>query len=108
MQATAGFVAECLTFLGAPRASLTAVYVLRVAKQIFWGPKSADPHFQHLPDAQGPEWVALIILVGVLVLFGVAPGIAIGPVDTATGPLLLRLGGLPGAGAGRSRSGLRS
>ena len=47
-------------------AFLTSVYVLRVAKQIFWGPKATDPHFQHLSDAQGPEWVALIILVGTL------------------------------------------
>src|SRR6266581_2114592 len=108
LPATAGFVAEFLTFLGAWQspfswwlfpgvigAFLTSVYVLRVAKQIFWGPQSADPHFQHLPDAQGPEWAALIILVFTLVLFGVAPGIAIGPVDTATVPLLIRLGVLP-------------
>jgi NADH-quinone oxidoreductase subunit M len=108
LPATAGFVAEFLTFLGAWQSAypwwlfpgvlgafLTSVYVLRVAKQIFWGPKAADPHFQHLPDAQGPEWAALIILVGTLVLFGVAPGIAIGPVDTATVPLLFRLGVLP-------------
>jgi len=47
---------------------------------------------QHLPDAQGPEWAALVILVFTLVLFGVAPSIAVGPVDTATVPLLLRLG----------------
>ena len=104
LPATAGFVAEFLTFLGAwtsdyrwwlfPAvigAFLTSVYVLRVAGQIFWGPKSADPHFQDLADAQGPEWAALGILVFVLVLFGVAPSIAIGPVDTATGPLLRRL-----------------
>src|SRR5438876_4279354 len=108
LPATAGFVAEFMTFLGALQSThpwwlfpavigafLTAVYVLRVTKQIFWGPKAADPHFQHLPDAQGPEWVALVLLVGTLVLFGVAPGIAIGPVDTATLPLLLRLGGAP-------------
>ena len=108
LPATAGFVAEFMTFLGAWQSThpwwlfpavigafLTAVYVLRVTKQIFWGPKAADPHFQHLPDAQGPEWVALVLLVGTLVLFGVAPGIAIGPVDTATLPLLLRLGGAP-------------
>jgi NADH:ubiquinone oxidoreductase subunit 4 (subunit M) len=69
--------------------------VLRVAKQIFWGAKSDDPHFQHLPDAKGPEWAAIGILVFVLVLFGVAPSIAIGPVDTATAPLLQRL--LPSA-----------
>ena len=76
-------------------AFLTSIYVLRVAKQIFWGPQATDPHFHDLPDAQGPEWAALVILVFVLVLFGVAPGIAIGPVDTATIPLLARLGVLP-------------
>ncbi|HVQ75977.1 MAG TPA: NADH-quinone oxidoreductase subunit M [Candidatus Binatia bacterium] len=105
LPATAGFVAEFLTFLGAWQsvhswwlfpgvlgAFLTSIYVLRVAKQIFWGPPSLDPHFQALPDARGPEWVALIILVFTLVLFGVAPGIAIGPVDTATVPILIRLG----------------
>jgi NADH:ubiquinone oxidoreductase subunit 4 (subunit M) len=52
---------------------------------------SDDPHFHHLPDAKGPEWAALGILVFVLVLFGVAPSIAIGPVDTATAPLLQRV-----------------
>ena len=99
---TSGFVAEILTFMGAWRSDfrwwlvpavagtfLTAVYVLRVAKQIFWGPPS--PHFHHLEDARGPEWVALIILVGVLVLFGCVPGIALVPVDTATVPLLSRI-----------------
>ncbi|MEK7447087.1 MAG: NADH-quinone oxidoreductase subunit M [candidate division NC10 bacterium] len=108
LPATAGFVAEFLTLLGAWQsrhpwwlfpgvlgAFLTSIYVLRVAKQIFWGPQATDPHFHDLPDAQGPEWAALVLLVFVLVLFGVAPGIAIGPVDTATIPLLARLGVLP-------------
>jgi NADH-quinone oxidoreductase subunit M len=109
LPATAGFVAELLTFMGAWRSAhpawlfpavagtfLTAVYVLRVTKQIFWGPPS--PHFHyledahgHLEDARGPEWVALVILVGVLVIFGMVPGLAIGPVDTATVPLLARI-----------------
>ncbi len=106
LPATAGFVAEFLTFLGTWNSNyswwlfpavigafLTAIYVMRAAKQIFWGPRSGDPHFQNLPDAQGPEWVALGILVFVLILFGVAPSLAIGPVDTATVPLLLRLTG---------------
>jgi NADH-quinone oxidoreductase subunit M len=108
LPATAGFVAEFLTFLGAWQsryswwlfpgvigAFLTSIYVLRVTKQIFWGPPAADPHFHGLPDARGPEWAALIILVFTLVLFGVAPGIAIDPVDTATVPLLTRLGVMP-------------
>jgi NADH-quinone oxidoreductase subunit M len=106
LPATAGFVAEFLTFLGAwssPHgwwlfpgvvgAFLTSIYVLRVARHIFWGPKSADPHFHDLPDARGTEWAALGILVFVLVLFGVAPSLAIDPVGTATAPLLERLSG---------------
>jgi NADH-quinone oxidoreductase subunit M len=106
LPATAGFVAELLTFLGAWSseyqwwlfpgvigAFLTSVYVLRVAKQIFWGPPSSDPHFENLPDARGTEWAALGILVFVLVLFGVAPSLAVNPVDTATGPLLQRVVG---------------
>jgi NADH-quinone oxidoreductase subunit M len=105
LPATAGFVAEFLTFLGAwgsahpwwlfpgvAGAFFTSIYVLRVAKKVFWGPPSTDPHFQHLPDAQGTEWAAIVILVFVIVLFGVAPGIALGPVDTATVPLIERLG----------------
>src|SRR5215475_5015251 len=101
LPATAGFVAEFLTFLGAWSSAhpwwlfpgvfgafLTAVYVLRVTKQIFWGEQSPDPHFAHLPDARGPEWAALGILVFVLVLFGVAPSLAVSSIDTATVPLL--------------------
>jgi NADH-quinone oxidoreductase subunit M len=106
LPATAGFPAELLTFLGAWRSNhpwwllpavagtfLTAIYVLRVTKQIFWGPETGA--FHALPDARGPEWVALVILVGVLVVFGMLPGIAIGPVDTAIVPLLLRMGRSP-------------
>jgi NADH-quinone oxidoreductase subunit M len=106
LPATAGFVAEFLTFLGAWSSSnqwwlfpgvigafLTSIYVLRVARHIFWGPKSPDPHFQDLPDARGTEWAALGILVFVLVLFGVAPSLAIGPVGTSTVVLLERLAG---------------
>ena len=73
-------------------AFLTSIYVLRVTKQIFWGPPSPDPHFDGLPDARGTEWAALVILVFVIVLFGSCPGIALGPVDTATVPILNRLG----------------
>jgi NADH-quinone oxidoreductase subunit M len=102
LPATSGFVAEILTFMGAWRSAhswwllpaiagtfFTAVYVLRVTKQIFWGPPS--PHFHHLEDARGPEWVALVLLTAVIVLFGMLPGIALVPVDTATVPLLSRL-----------------
>src|SRR5205814_3192959 len=69
LPATAGFVAELLTFMGAWTSAhawwlvpavlgtlLTAVYVLRVVRQLFWGPPS--PHFHDLADPRGPEWAA--------------------------------------------------
>src|SRR5262249_41278752 len=102
LPATAGFVAELLTFLGAWRSAhpwwlypavagtfLTAIYVLRVVKQIFWGPPS--PHFHDLVDARGPAWVALLLLGAVLVLCGGVRAVAIALVDTATVPLLARI-----------------
>jgi NADH-quinone oxidoreductase subunit M len=105
LPATSGFVAEFMTFLGAWSSAhswwlypavigafLTSLYVLRVVRAIFWGPKSEDPHFQNLPDARGTEWVALVLLVFVIVLFGVLPGLAISPIGRATVPLLVRLG----------------
>jgi NADH-quinone oxidoreductase subunit M len=106
----AGFVAEILTFLGTWQSPfrwwllpavtgtfLTAVYVLRVAKQIFWGPLQPGPHdeWTHLPDARGPEWVSLVLLSAVLILFGLLPGLALSRVDPATVSLLDRIGVLP-------------
>lgn len=106
LPATAGFIAEFLTVIGAWQSShgwwmypavlgafLTAIYVLRAVRQIFWGARSTDPHFDHFEDAKGIELVAITILVFVIVLFGVAPGIALGTIDTATVPLLMRLTG---------------
>ena len=102
LPATAGFVAEVLTFMGAWRSDhrwwlwpavlgtlLTAIYVLRVVRQIFWGPPS--PHFHDLVDARGTEWVAIVVLVATLIVFGMVPGLALVPVDTATVPLLARI-----------------
>jgi NADH-quinone oxidoreductase subunit M len=107
LPATAGFVAEFLTFIGAWSSAhswwlfpavigafLTSLYVLRVVRAIFWGEKSTDPHFQNLPDAVGTEWVAIVLLVAMLVLFGVLPHLAVGPIDSSTVPLLMRLGAM--------------
>ena len=88
-----GFVAEVLVFLGAWHspykwwllpavfgAFITAVYVLRVLKIIFWGPFDEEK-WKDLPDAQGPEWVALIVLAGTLILFGLLPFLALKSID---------------------------
>ncbi len=103
---TAGFVAEFLVFLGAWESNhalwmmpavlgafFTAVYVLRAARQIFWGPpKTAD--FPHLGDARGPEWVALLLLGSAILLFGIWPRLALDSIDPTTMTFLPRLTGL--------------
>jgi NADH-quinone oxidoreductase subunit M len=99
-----GFVAEILTFLGAWQSAhrwwlfpavagtfLTAIYVLRAAKQIFWGPLHAGEHGA-LPDATGPEWVSLVVLSACLILFGMVPALVLSRIDPAVVALLDRLG----------------
>jgi len=100
-----GFVAEVLVFLGAWKsqyswwlipavlgAFITAVYVLRVLKIIFWGPFKEE-EYHELEDAKGPEWVALAVLSGVLIIVGIYPLIALNPIDTAVVELLEKIGG---------------
>src|SRR5260370_7526782 len=95
LPAPAGFIAEILTFMGAWRSGhrwwlfpavagtfLTAVYVLRVAKQIFWGP--ASPHFHDLEDARGPQGVPPVLLSPVPLPLCLAP--ALGPPPVVSPP----------------------
>ena len=103
---TAGFVAEFLVFLGAWESNhafwmlpavlgafFTAVYVLRAARMIFWGPAKPEA-FPHLTDARGPEWVALGLLGFSIVLFGVWPALALDSIDPTTMSYLPRITGL--------------
>lgn len=96
MPGLAGFVAELLVFLGAWEgpmawwaiagivgAWITAVYVLRAARAIFWGPGPPE-HFRQLSDPKGVEWVALVVLTGCLILFGLAPRLILDDIDVAT------------------------
>jgi len=77
---TAGFVAEFLVFAGgwqSPHpwwsvcgvlgAFVTAVYVLRVSRAVFFGAGPSD-HFHDLRDARRVEWAPLWILGGTLIL----------------------------------------
>lgn len=96
----AGFVAEFLVFLGAWQspnawwsiigilgAWVTAVYVLRASRAIFWGDGPSDK-FHDLSDAKGVEWVALCILGAALILFGSVPSLVVDPIDRATSDYL--------------------
>ena len=106
----AGFIAEILTFLGAWQSAsrwwlfpavlgtlLTAIYVLRVAKRIFWGPLAPGPHgeWATLPDARGTEWVSLVFLTAIIILVGLSPKLALARIDPAIVALLDRIGVLP-------------
>jgi NADH-quinone oxidoreductase subunit M len=98
---TAGFVAEMLVFIGAWQsphwwwaipgivgAFITAVYVLRAVRQIFWGPGPSEK-FHDLSDASKTEWGAPIVLGTCIVVFGVYPVIVLDYIDKAT-PMYLQ------------------
>jgi len=100
MPGLAGFVAEFLVFLGAWQgpfpwwalagifgAWVTAVYVLRAVRQIFWGEGPPD-RYHHLSDPKGPEWVALVALAACLIVFGVAPRLILDGIDDASADYL--------------------
>ena len=115
MPGLAGFVAELQVFLGAwgspvevflgawdspfkpgPLwavagifgAWITAIYVLRGARAIFWGPGPDTNRYPDLEDAKGVEWVALLTLAGCLILFGCWPDLILSSIDVATSEYL--------------------
>ncbi len=92
----AGFAAELLVFLGAWNsdhgwwaipgilgAVITAFYVLRVSRAIFWG-EGPGEEYPDLTDCQDTEWFAPIMLTVCIVLFGVAPDLILRFIDVAT------------------------
>lgn len=100
---TAGFVAEFLVFAGAATsrsvwwvvpgvlgAFVTAVYVLRATKNIFWGPPPTG-EFAHLNDARSTEWFAPIMLSTALVVFGFWPRLLLDFIDVTTTSWLTQL-----------------
>lgn len=104
------FVAEALIFLGSWEVEqvlfgwlhfrvlsilaifgvvITAIYVLRVVQKVFFGPR--NPKWDHLTDAKGVEMVPIVILVGVLVLFGIFPSLLIDTINVGVGPLVAKI-----------------
>ncbi len=100
---TAGFVSEFLVFLGAWRAGhylwaipgvlgafVTAIYVLRATRAIFWG-EGPSKEFHDLGEARGTEWAAPIVLGACVVLFGLWPRILLDHIDPGSAMHLERL-----------------
>jgi NADH-quinone oxidoreductase subunit M len=102
-----GFVAEVLVFLGAWKslyswwlipavfgAFITAVYMLRVLKWIFFGPEKEIYHkedFGELKDAIGIEWIALTILSAILIGVGLYPKLLLDSIDIGVVELLQKI-----------------
>lgn len=97
---TAGFVSEFVVFLGAWRsghflwtiagvlgAFVTAIYVLRATRAIFWGPGPAED-FHELSDARRTEWAALVLLGVGLVVLGVWPRLVLDSIGTGSATYL--------------------
>lgn len=98
-----GFIAELLVFIGSIRSGhflwflaaitgtfITAVYVLRALKIIFYG-KMDEEKYKDLEDAKGPEWVALYILSFTLIIFGILPFLLLKFIDLGVIELLTQM-----------------
>lgn len=104
MPGFAGFVAEFMVFLGAWKSGhivwalagiigawITAVYVLRAVRAIFWG-QGPPERFHDLSDAKGVEWVALVTLGACIIAFGCWPRTILDFIDVGTGEHLAWMG----------------
>src|ERR1019366_5597702 len=100
---TAGFVSEFVVFLGAWKsghflwtvagvlgAFVTAIYVLRATRTIFWGPGPTED-FHELTDARRTEWFALVTLGVGLVVLGVWPRLLLDTIDAGSATYLTQV-----------------
>lgn len=68
---------------------ITATYVLRVIQFTFFGPRKTE--WDHLTDAKGVEMVPIVVLCGVLVLFGLFPSLLIDMINVGVDPLVAKI-----------------
>jgi NADH-quinone oxidoreductase subunit M len=92
------FVSEFLIFVGAFKVFpvlatlsilavvITAIYVLRVVQQIFFGPR--NPRWDNLKDISGMELLPFIILTVVMLGFGLAPSPMIKLINQGIDPIV--------------------
>jgi NADH-quinone oxidoreductase subunit M len=76
---------------------ITAIYVLRVMQQVFFGPRNAK--WDHLEDAKGVEMIPIVLLGGILIVLGILPGSIINMISSGIVPIAqkfisLSIGGL--------------
>ena len=76
---------------------ITAIYVLRVMQQVFFGPRNAK--WDHLEDAKGVEMIPIVLLGGIMIILGVFPSIIMNMISSGIVPIAqkfisLSIGGL--------------
>lgn len=103
------FIAEFAVFVGAIQMYpvltvisifaivITAIYILRVIQQMFFGPRNSK--WDHLVDATGIELIPIILLGGTLITFGVFPNLIMKMISSGIVPIAqkfisLNIGGL--------------
>jgi NADH-quinone oxidoreductase subunit M len=100
---TAGFVSEFVVFLAAWSAGhfvwavagilgafVTAIYVLRATRAIFWG-EGPPRDFHELGDARKTEWGALVLLGAFLIVLGMWPRIILDHIDPGSAMYLAKV-----------------
>jgi NADH-quinone oxidoreductase subunit M len=100
---TSGFVAEFLVFMGAFQAykvitvlaivgsAITAAFVLRVVKRVFYGP--FNEKWANLHDATLFEMIPITILTVVQIVFGIHPKLLISLIDVGVKSIIGGMGG---------------
>jgi NADH-quinone oxidoreductase subunit M len=68
---------------------ITAIYVLRVAQQVFFGPRKEK--WDHLQDVKGVEMVPLVLLSAVLFVSGIYPKIIMDMLNTGIVPMAQKI-----------------
>lgn len=100
---TSGFIAEFLVFMGAFKAykvitvlaivgsAITAAFVLRVVRRVFFGP--FNEKWVKLHDATSFEMVPIAILTAVQIIFGIHPKFLITLINISVKTIVGKMGG---------------
>jgi NADH-quinone oxidoreductase subunit M len=91
-------VYKVFTILAISGIIFTAVYILRMLGKILYGPRRVE--WDKLTDIKGPEWVPLLVLGSVLIIFGIFPSLLMDLINSGVSSLFDRsgLGGMVGGG----------
>lgn len=68
---------------------ITAIYILWVIQRMFFGPRNT--RWDNIKDANGIEMVPIVLLAGVLLVFGFLPDLILGMIDSGVVPFTQKL-----------------